>query len=212
VPHAFRAATIAPLYALLVGMGIATLWQAAGRLPQAHVRQWLRLAGAGCALALLLWQAGDWQRAYLRFAADQTARYQDGLLETMALVVRYAPGYDEVWVDTHLMNEAHIFLLAAQPLPPAQAQAQTVLTRQPPDFNKVWRIERYRFSEHPPGIPEYLPTLAALPDRFGGPAFVLQEWHGPGARRLVLRRVYDWSAPLVAETQRGIGTLQSPAP
>jgi hypothetical protein len=104
----------------------------------------------------------------------------------MQRVVGYAPGYDEVWLDTLTIGKPYIFLLAAQPLPPAQAHAQMNVQRRPPATNYVVSIERYRFHDLL-NVPTDLPALEAIPDRFGRPAFVIQEWRRENQRVLIVR-------------------------
>lgn len=193
VPHALRAATIAPLYALLVGLGASVVYAVIVRVWRESWRRAVTGIATSIYIVALAYGGFVWFRAYLDYAPETTRLYQDGLLETMQRAASYAPAFDDVWIDTHHMSEPHIYVFAAQPLPPAEIQAQTHVTRQPPDFNKVWQIERYHFAEHPPGIPNDLPTLDVVLDRFGHPQYVIQEWRYSSQRTLVVRRVENAS-------------------
>lgn len=194
-PHTFRAAPLAPLLALLVGMGATGLYQLLGWLlhvqHQPRRRRWLAaLSGAALALLalLLIGQSARWQRAYLRdYPALTAERYQDGLLEALRRAIGYAPTVDEVWVDTDETNEPYSYLLAAQPLPPAEAQAQLVVERRPGRLHAVRAIGQYHFGSLA-ALPADLPVLEAVPDRVGALAFVLQRYNDGGKQLLLVRR------------------------
>ena len=124
-PHSYRAALIAPLYALLAGLGAAALLQLLARIPRARLRRAAQAAAAALLVVALGWQAGAWFRDYARdYPPQQAWENQDGLLEAMTRAIRYAPGFDEIWISYQNINEPYIYLLAARPMPPAQAQAQ----------------------------------------------------------------------------------------
>jgi hypothetical protein len=188
-PHAFRAATLAPLYALLVGVGAALEWQALCWLP-GRTRV---LAQAGCALVLLVtlaWQSSAWFTLLDRYPrkADATWFYADGELDTMRRVIDYAPQFDEIRIDTRTVGRPYMFLLAAQVLPPAEAQTQLTVERQPPLINSVTRLGRYVFADFVKlDIPTNLQVLEAVPTRAGRPGYLLQEWRQGGRRLLIVR-------------------------
>ena len=106
----------------------------------------------------------------------------------MQRVVGYAPGFDEVWLDIGTVGRPYIFLLLAQPMPPAESQALLVVERNPPQINNVTSIGQYRFVDFAPrGIPLDLPVLEALPTSGGGPGYLLQEWRHDNRRILLVR-------------------------
>jgi hypothetical protein len=188
-PHSYRAALIAPLYALLAGLGAAALLQLLARIPQVRPRRAAEAAAAALLVAALGWQAGAWFRDYARdYPPQQAWENQDGLLEAMTRAIGYAPGFDEIWISYQNINEPYIYLLAAQPMPPAQAQAEIRLTRERGHFNAVTSIGKYSFVRVDQ-IPKELPMLDALPDRYGGAAFLLQQWQHDGKRILIIRRM-----------------------
>jgi 4-amino-4-deoxy-L-arabinose transferase-like glycosyltransferase len=188
-PHSYRAALIAPLYSLLAGVGAAALLQLLTRIAQARAR-WVAQAVAATLLIVALgWQAGAWFRDYARdYPQQQAWENQDGLLEAMTRAIRYAPDFDEVWLSYQNINEPYIYLLAAQPMPPSQAQRQIQLTREPGHFNAVTSIGKYIFVRVD-AIPKQLPMLEAITDRYGGAAFLLQQWQHDGKRILIVRRM-----------------------
>jgi len=181
---------VAPLYAVLVGIGAALEWQALGRLP-ARARALARLAGALVVVAALAWQSAGWFTSLIeRYPSQATGTwfFADSELETMRRVVGYAPGFDEVWFDIGTVGRPYIFLLLAQPMPPAAAQALLVVERNPPQINNVTSIGQYHFVDFDPrGIPLGLPVLEALPTSDGGPGYLLQEWHHDNRRILLVR-------------------------
>ena len=137
----------------------------------------------------LAWQAAGWLRDYTGDYPPQRAwENQDGLGEAMRRAVGHAQSFDEVWISYEDINEPYIYLLAARPMPPAEAQAQIVVSRRPGHLNDILGIGRYRFVGMD-GIPRDLPAIEAIPDRFGGAAFVLQAWQKDGKRILVVRRM-----------------------
>ena len=189
-PHSFRAAPLAPIYAICVGLGAATLWQLLARGP---ARGWAigRALAALAVVIVLAWQSGAWYSRLLNdypTPATNTWFFADQELEAMRLVAARAPGYDEVWLDTSSVGRPYIFLLLAQALPPAEAQALLEVERRPPEINRVLRMGRYRFTDFAPqGVPWNLPAAEALPTRNGGPGYLLQEWQ-QGSRRILLVR------------------------
>jgi 4-amino-4-deoxy-L-arabinose transferase-like glycosyltransferase len=189
-PHAFRASTIAPLYAVLVGIGAAVEWRLLGWLP-ARVRAISRICGITTLTLALFWQSGTWYTLLVQHypgMADQTWFYADGELETMQRVVGYAQQFDQIRIDTSTIGRPYIFVLAAQALPPAEAQAQLVVERQPPGINRVTQIGHYSFKDFSPSsIPASLPVLEAIPTRTGGPGYLLQSWQQGDQRTLIVR-------------------------
>lgn len=212
-PHLYRAAPLAPLYALLVGAGVALLGRiligaatmvgehrgkdaGSGRanrppaIPSAApgaigYLPWVPALALGLILAL---QLGGWWRAYTQdYPALQGALNQDGLAEAVGLAVRQ-PGFDEVWVSYNTINQPYLFVLASQALRPEEAQRQIVVERRTGRFNAVPSVGRYRFVNSA-AIPYQLPALAAVPHRFGDSGYVLQRWEDQGRRILLVRRM-----------------------
>jgi 4-amino-4-deoxy-L-arabinose transferase-like glycosyltransferase len=189
-PHAFRAALVAPVYAALVGIGAAVEWRLLGRLG-ARAGAVARVIGTLALVAALAWQSTNWftsMRDSYPSLATGTWFFADSELETMQRVVRNASGFDEVWLDIGTVGRPYIFLLLAQPMPPAESQALLVVERNPPQINNVTSIGKYRFVDFDPrGIPLDLPVLEALPTSGGGPGYLLQEWRTGSRRILVVR-------------------------
>lgn len=186
-PHAFRAATLAPLYALLVGCGVAVL---APSRPRASDKGWqrrLRWPIIGMLGVAILWQGAEWWKAYTQYYPDlQAGLNHDGLAEAVQRAVELAPRYDEVWVSADSIAMPYVYVLAAQPFPPAEAQRLLVVRRQPRRFNHVISLGPYRFVETN-DLPIDLPAVAAVPGRAGGKGYVVQEWHHAEKRILILR-------------------------
>ena len=188
-PHAYRATTIAPLYALLAGLGAAVLWELLARIRQPRARRAAQAVASALVAGALAWGAASWMRDYTQgYPAQRAWENQDGLIEAMRRAVGRAPSFDEVWISYEDINEPYIYLLAAQPMPPAEAQAQIVVSRRPGHLNDILSIGRYHFVSME-SIPRDLPALEAIPDRFGGAAFVLQSWQKDGRRILIVRRM-----------------------
>jgi 4-amino-4-deoxy-L-arabinose transferase-like glycosyltransferase len=196
-PHIFRASMVAPVYAVLVGIGAALEWQLLGRLP-ARTRALARVAGTLVIVAALAWQSASWFTSLIeRYPSQATGTwfFADSELETMQRVVGYAPGFDEVWLDIGTVGRPYIFLLLAQPMSPAESQARLVVERNPPQINNVTSIGQYHFVDFAPrGIPLDLPVLEALPTAGGGPGYLLQEWR-PDNRRILLVRSMTTHVP-----------------
>ena len=190
-PHAFRASPLAPLYAIVIGIGAATEWIILGWLLPRRARTVARVAAALALGIALAWQSGAWFADLLQNyprQADATWFFADREIETMRLVADYAPHYDEVWLDTTTIGRPYIFLLAAQAVAPAETQTELLVERRPPAINKVTQIGRYHFADFPPlRVPAALPVLDALPTRDGGPGYLIQEWKRAGRRILIVR-------------------------
>jgi 4-amino-4-deoxy-L-arabinose transferase-like glycosyltransferase len=187
-PHLTRALLVAPGYALLVGMGAVLLGHAVGRLRALPANPAIQYALVALLATVLLGQGGLRFADYLeRFPAVIASKYQDGMFEAMRAAVQLAPQYDEVWIDDR-MTFPYIFVLAAQPMPPADAQAQIAVRHGRTTFNTVTGLGKYRFTNlaAPPGD---LPVVAALPTGLGQPGFVLQEWRDGQRRVLLVRRM-----------------------
>ncbi len=188
-PHAYRAATIAPLYALLVGVGVALVLQGMARVSSLRLRRATQNVAVVLFGGLLAWQAGLWFRDYaVDYPPKQAWINQAGLLDAMTRAVAAAPSFDEVWISYGDTDEPYIYLLAAQPMSAEQVQAQIQVIRSPGDFNKITHIGKYRFVRVNT-IPVQLPILEAIPDQYGGPAFLLQAWQQDGKKILIVRRM-----------------------
>ena len=197
-PSTFRAAPVAPLYALLVGIGAAAWWEVLGWLPTRAQVPTRSLAALLIALALAA-ESGAWFAMLVQqypTAASQTWFYADGELETMQRVASAAPQFDEVWMDTRSIGRPYIFLLAARPMPAAAAQAQLVVQRHPPEINAVTQLGRYHFLDFPTAhVPTDLPVIEAVPTGIGGPGYILQTWQRGSMRTLVVRGMLIDDAP-----------------
>jgi len=181
-PHLTRALIVAPMYALLVGIGAGVLAQGSG---------WKLIGGralvAILALGMLLQGGMRYDDYRERFPVLTAKKYQDGTREAFERVVALAPSYDEVWVDDQ-MPFPYIYILAAGGVPAAQAQATIIVERPGTTFNTVRQVGKYRFTDVKP-IPNDLPALVATVNSLGDPGFLIQEWRDQGKRVLLLRRM-----------------------
>jgi len=188
-PHSFRAAPLAPLYALLVGWGVALLLPQGRSGPGRAGLWWARWLSVLALAAAMLWQGAGWWRFYTQsYPALQAGLNHDGLAEAVRRAVELAPGYAEVWFSADSIAMPYVYVLAARPFPPAEAQRLLVVKRQPGRFNHVVQLGPYRFvdTHH---LPPILPTLAAVPGAAGGKGYVVQEWVDGGRRVLVVRQM-----------------------
>jgi hypothetical protein len=171
-----------------VGIGAGLAWNAIGFLRTLNLRRMLHSTASVAFVTALLWQSLVWTHDYLElYPMAVSSAYQDGLLETMRRTTKYAPAFDEIWIDTDGMVEPHIYLLAARPMAPEQTQALIQVTRRPLRFNVTTSIGPYHFGT-PPEQGSTITVLDAVPDQYGGPGYVIQEWHG-SKRLLVVRRM-----------------------
>jgi hypothetical protein len=189
-PNVFRAATIIPVYALLVGLGASALWQIAARLP--GQAPWLvRAAGAVVFVAALVWPFSRWYTDLVQHYPARVAAtwfFADNVLLAMERVVEHAPDYDEIWLDTDTIGRPYIYLLAARPMPPRESQSQIVVERRPAAVNEITRIGPYHFGDlNRAQVPIDLPALAAIPEQAGNFGYVFLEWNRDGRRILVVR-------------------------
>jgi hypothetical protein len=188
-PNVTRGAIIAPIYALLVGMGCLVLIQGTARLRDHGTRRIIQ-AGLGLAfLSLFFWQSATWMRTYVADYPRRMAQdYQDGLLEAFQRAEALAPQFDEVWIDGG--HEAPMYLLATLPLPPAEVQAQMIARHALNRFTLIRQVGRYQFD--PPemkDVPHNLPALTLILDQLSHPRYILQAWQSNDRRILILRSV-----------------------
>lgn len=189
-PHTLRAATIAPVYALLVACGIWTLWQLSVRLTsRAALQTGIRLLTSIALLGILLVQSGTWLQNYLqRWPALVVREYQDGLLQAIERAVAYDDEFSEIRIAADDINEPYIYVLAARPFSSAEIQQQLVVERPAGKLNRVTALGHYQF-EQLASLPADLPALEAIPNRFGGLGFVLQVLQESDRRILIVRRM-----------------------
>lgn len=189
-PNSSRAAPLSVLYALLVGLGAAVVWQKASGVSRLRYRAIQVLLVAGMLLALGWQYLGWWNALVTDYAtvASTPRRYADAISETMARVVELAPQYDEVWLDSDSISRPYIYLLAAQPLPPRQVQASLVVERRDGVPNEVTQLQQYRFTSLA-DVPADLPIVEVLINQFDRPAAVIQAWHRAQQRILIVRGV-----------------------
>jgi 4-amino-4-deoxy-L-arabinose transferase-like glycosyltransferase len=183
-PHIYRGSAVAPTYALLVGVGIALLWHLRTYLPSQRRRAW-QYGLAGLLLALLLAQGGLSYWSYLyQFPPTVAERYQTRLLDTMRYAREHAPAYDAVWVELGTLHQPYIYLIGSyhKPLPDIHRQIEL----EPGCYNCVAAMGTYHFKAFT--HPDWLPTLEAIPDRFGNLAFLVQEWEHEGQCILLVRQ------------------------
>jgi hypothetical protein len=96
----------------------------------------------------------------------------------------YADQYDEVRVDWERLHQPYIYLLAVQPAPSRSLSAQ--LEWHTDYYNRTGSVGKFVFEDY--DYPDRLPTLEAFPDRFGNPAFLVQEWYDEGTCALLVRQ------------------------
>jgi hypothetical protein len=189
-PHTYRAAPIAPLYALLVGYGVGVVFRSIGAQHAASLRFGV-IGTMFCTLllALALWQGSLWWRSYSEaYPSLQAGLNQDGAAEAVRRAVARAANYDEIWVSYDSIDQPYLFVLAARAFPPHEAQQLIVVERRPNRFNAVTSLGPYRFVDTS-SLPLDLPTLDAVPAQSGGPGYVVQEWTDGGKQVLVVRRM-----------------------
>jgi hypothetical protein len=191
-PHAYRASSIAPIYTLLVGMGLALLWGWSGRIAALGWRRALRWGLGGALTLALLLQGGAWFQGYLErypLRAGGAWLYQDGLLETMGYAAEQADEVAAVWFDRPSANNPHIYLLAALPAPVEDPAQQLRFADDPGVYYAVEAVGRYQF--RPLGKLSFdLPTSDAILDRFGRPAYLIQRWQDDNGQPVLIVRPY----------------------
>lgn len=189
-PNAYRAAPLAVMYAVVIAAGAAVVWNALGRIAPARRRTLARGAAAVALAGAMAWQCGGWYHelltTYPRIVAPTWFFADRAIDDTMRLTVAEASAFDETWFDTDSIGRPYIYLLAARPLPAAEAQAQLVVRREPPEPNFVDAIGPYRFANLET-LPYDLPTLHAVVDRFSAGGYLLQELRDGERRILVVR-------------------------
>jgi hypothetical protein len=150
-PHVLRAVHVLPLVALLTGIGTGVVIEYLVNTPR--MRSGLRNALAASLLVVLLAcaveVAGRYESYFTGYSGEVAEEFHYGMPDALAYVEAIEGDYDEVWIRHQ--NSAYIYLLFYRRWDPSDVHRGLVVRRNPPDWNVVESIGRYRFGD-PPGF------------------------------------------------------------
>jgi hypothetical protein len=149
-PHVLRAVHILPVAALLTGIGTGVVIDHI--LTQStRMRSGLRIA-LGAALLLVLCAGtielkGRFESYFSEYPDEVAEEFHYGMEDALAYVEGVEHDYDEVWIRHQ--NSAYIYLLFYRRWDPSDVHRGLIVRRNPPDWNVVESIGRFRFGDPP---------------------------------------------------------------
>jgi 4-amino-4-deoxy-L-arabinose transferase-like glycosyltransferase len=188
-PHTLRAAHLLPLLALIGGVGGVALWDCGRRLlaPVAPAVRWGAAAAVLAAGALALGElAGRYHHYFTAYPRAVARHFQYGLREALAYARAHEQEYDEIWVTD--ANQPYIYVLFFSRWPPSDVHRHLVVRRDPPAFNEVQAIGRYRFGPLPDTTAAALAPLFTVFDPAGRAAYTVRGGAVDGRRLLFIHR------------------------
>jgi len=177
-PHLGRGAQLIPVFALIAATGAVAIADS--------LRRWLHTspaAAASCVFALTVIMASalglelsSRYRDYFNGYANRENvlnYFQYGLEQALRYVRVHETEYDEIWItDT---NQPYIYVLFYDRWPPSEVHRSLNVQRNPPKFNEVEAIGKYRFGDPPSVKPDELALLYSVQDPVGRTVY---EVHG----------------------------------
>jgi hypothetical protein len=112
-----------PGWAILSGLGLATVWRTRNPLKSVKSVGILRLLPAGVLLGALIWNAGTVLHDYFTvFPVEHARDFEYGIREAMDYVLAHEDDYDTI-VLTNWISQPHIFAVFFQQYDPRSFQA-----------------------------------------------------------------------------------------
>jgi 4-amino-4-deoxy-L-arabinose transferase-like glycosyltransferase len=172
-PHTLRAAHLIPLAALVAAGGAGALVDALRKLFSSRAPAFVRGA---LAVVLLTGAAGFGGEAFGRYRnyfvdypAQSAPYFRYGLRQALTYARAHQDEYDAVWVTG--INQPYIDVLFYSRWPPNDVHRHLQVRRNPPWFNQVDGIGKYRFREEPDTGPTQLALLYTVSYPNGGVAW-----------------------------------------
>jgi len=187
-PHVLRAAHVLPLAVVVAAVGVVALADLASR--PSRVRLKLTPVVAGLVILALAASASlELGRAYTDYFGpyrDRVAEpFHTGVGEALAYVDRNEADVEAIWLPGR-MNSVYIYVLFYRRWSPEDVHRRLVVRRDPPNWNYVESIGKYRFGDPPEFEPGEVRFTSRLPD--GTPAYEVISGLVGAQRVLVLRQ------------------------
>jgi 4-amino-4-deoxy-L-arabinose transferase-like glycosyltransferase len=186
VPHLGRAAQVIPLLAITCGAGAVALADAAARLrPDTWKRYVIAgavMLGGGLTVELVQRFRDYFERYSKREAVIEYFQY--GLPDAVAYVRAHEKDYDQIWMTND--NQTYIYLLFFGSWPPSDVHRNLVVRRDPPQFNEVDAIGKYRFGVPPNGMVNGLRLVYSISDPVGRTAYQISRGETANRDRILV--------------------------
>lgn len=175
-PDILRASHVLPLAALASGAGAMVLADFARRAVAGLRVRARTLCLGGLALLFLLAVSveltGRYREYFGPYRDEVAASFHGGLEDTLRFVLAEDKGrYGEVWV-TPSVHAGYIYVLFYAAWEPSDVHRSLSVTRDPPEWNRVHSIGKYRFDE-PPSVIQEGRVLHVSRLRDGSPAYLV---------------------------------------
>lgn len=189
-PDALRASHIVVLSPLVAAAGCCAIVDTARRFGAASRPRFslavLSVALLAVGLAVTVDAARRYDYYFGRYAVDAGPSFHYGLEDAIRYAFAHEAEYEEIWLHPDI-HSAYIYVLFYRPWPPAAAQRDLVLTRDPPSWNIVHALDKYRFDEPSFSVLD-LRLVAQTFYRDGRPAYEIRDGIIDGRSILLLHR------------------------
>lgn len=186
-PHVLRAAHVIPIGAMVAGVGAVAIADLVSRYRVARPR--LAFAAAGLAFVVVLSVsvelAGNYRFYFGAYRDEVAEQFHSGAGEALAYVDQHDPEVDEIWLPGD-MNSVYIYVLFYRRWSPEDVHRNLVVHRDPPNWNRVESIGKYRFGDPPQFLANGVRYTSRLPD--GTAAYEVISGSSEAKRVLVLRQ------------------------
>ncbi|MGE0685850.1 MAG: glycosyltransferase family 39 protein [Dehalococcoidia bacterium] len=190
-PDALRGAHVITLAALLGSAGAVALYEFLSALLASRERNFRLGAGALVVAVFALGLGYDLQHRFVHYfgaySEEVESNFHYGLKDALDYAFQHEDAYDEVWVLPDVHNP-YIYVLFYKRWSPDDVHSNLVLTRDPPEWNVVHSIGKYRFDE-PTGFSlRDLTPVTSSRYSDGRPAYDVLEGTVNSKRLLVVHR------------------------
>jgi len=190
-PDALRGAHVITLAALLGAAGVVALYEWLTSLLARRERN-LRLGVSALVVTVFALGIGyDLQHRFVHYfggyGEEVESSFHYGLKDALDYAFEHEDAYDEVWVLPDVHNP-YIYVLFYKRWSPDDVHSNLVLTRDPPEWNVVHAIGRYRFDEPSGFLLSDLTLVTSSRYSDGRPAYDVLDGTVSGRRLLVVHR------------------------
>jgi 4-amino-4-deoxy-L-arabinose transferase-like glycosyltransferase len=190
VPHLGRGAQVIPLLALIAAIGFVTIADLAKHPLGANGSRrpyWVAvpIILTGALLSELIVRYEDY---FFKYANRPRVLeyYQYGMEQAVGYAQAHKSEYDTIWMSND--NQTYIYVLFFTQWPPSDVHRRLAVRRNPPEFNEVDAIAKYRFGTPPDVAVRDLVLLNTIKDPLGRTAYEIRGGRTAQGRVLVISR------------------------